>query len=165
MKKETLIHLAAAIAVGIGLRFVVNLEPVWWLAWFVPGLLLALALRTENWTSRGLVALAAAIGVTANVPFFLKVMPPVPVVIVMTLQTLLWVFVVGTARRVIKAFDSGWTVLAFPVICVGADTLLAHFTPDGNWGSVAYTQSDVLPIAQLASVFGVGGVLFVVMLM
>jgi apolipoprotein N-acyltransferase len=164
MKKALLIQLGAAVVIGVGLRFVVNLEPVWWLAWFVPGLLLALALATSGWTSRGLVVLAALIGVTANVPYFLKVMPLVPMVIVMTLQTLLWLFVVGTTRRVIKAFDSGWTVLAYPVIWVAVDTLLAHFTPDGNWGSLAYTQSDVLPIAQLASVLGVGGVLFVLML-
>ena len=50
------------------------------------------------------------------------------------------------------------------MIWVAADTLLAHFTPDGNWGSLAYTQADVLPVAQMASVFGVGGMLFVVML-
>ena len=87
---------------------------MWWLAWFAPGLLLALALRTDGWTSRGLVALAALIGVTANAPYFLKVMPLVPVIIVMLLQTLLWLFVVGTTRRVVKAFDSGWTVLALP---------------------------------------------------
>jgi apolipoprotein N-acyltransferase len=165
MSKQLLIHLAAAVVIGIGLRFVVNLDPVWWLAWFVPGLLLALALRSDGWVSRGLVALAALIGVTANAPYLLKVMPPVPVVIVITLQALLWLFVLGATRRVVKAFDSGWTVLAYPVIWVAADTLLAHFTPDGNWGSLAYTQSDVLPIAQLASVFGVGGVLFVLMLL
>ena len=165
MNKDMPIQLAAAVVIGIGLRFVVNLEPLWWLAWFVPGLLLALALRTEGWTSRGLVALSALIGVTANAPYFLKVMPLVPVIIVMVLQTLLWIFVVGTTRRVVKAFDSGWTVLAYPVIWVAVDTLLAHFTPDGNWGSLAYTQADVLPIAQLASVFGVGGVLFLLMLM
>ena len=53
MKQATADSSAAAIVIGIGLRFVVNLEPVWWLAWFVPGLLLALALRTEGWTSRG----------------------------------------------------------------------------------------------------------------
>jgi apolipoprotein N-acyltransferase len=165
MSKTTLIHLAAAVVIGIGLRFVVNLEPVWWLAWFAPGLLLALALRTGNWASRGYVALAAAIGVTANVPFFLSVMPVVPVIIVMTLQVMLWLLVIGAARRIVLAFRSGWTVLALPVIGVAADTLLAHFTPDGNWGSLAYTQSDVLPVAQLASVFGVGGVLFVLLLL
>jgi apolipoprotein N-acyltransferase len=164
MKNNPWVNLAAAIVIGIGLRFVVNLEPVWWLAWFAPGLLLALALRTEGWTARGLVALAALIGVTSTTPYFLKVMPPVPMVIVTLLQTLLWVFVVGTTRRVVKAFDSGWTVLAYPVIWVATDTLLAHFTPDGNWGSLAYTQADVLPVAQLAAVFGAGGVLFVLML-
>ena len=164
MNTNLLLHIAAAIAIGIGLRFVVNLEPVWWLAWFLPGLLLALALRTGNWSARGLVALAALIGVSANAPFFLKVMPPVPVIIVTLLQALLWMFTIGTASRVMKAFDSAWTVLALPVIWVAADTLLAHFTPDGNWGSLAYTQSDVLPVAQAASVFGVGGILFVVLL-
>jgi apolipoprotein N-acyltransferase len=164
MNKKLLILVAAAIVIGICLRFVVNLEPVWWLAWIAPGLLLGLALRTEGWTSRGLVALAALIGVTANTPYFLKVMPLGPVIVVTTLQTLLWLLVVGTTRRVVKAFDSGWTVLAYPAIWVAADTLLAHFTPDGNWGSLGYTQPDVLPIAQLASVFGVGGVLFVLML-
>jgi apolipoprotein N-acyltransferase len=163
MKKD-LGYLLAAIVIGCGLRFVVNLDPVWWLAWFAPGLVLALALRTEGWTSRGLVALAALIGVTANVPYFLKVMPLVPVIIVTLLQTLLWMFVVRATCRVVKAFDSGWTVLAYPVIWVAVDTLLAHFTPDGNWGSLAYTQTDVLPIAQLASVFGTGGILFVLLL-
>jgi apolipoprotein N-acyltransferase len=164
MSKQTWVWVGAAVVIGIALRFVVNLEPVWWLAWFVPGLLLALALRTEAWTSRGLVALAALIGATANVPYYLKVMPLVPVIIVTLLMTLLWVFVVGSTRRVVRAFDSGWTVLAYPVIWVAVDTLLAHFTPDGNWGSLAYTQAQVLPVAQIASVFGMGGVLFVLML-
>jgi apolipoprotein N-acyltransferase len=164
MNKNTWVLVAAAVVVGIALRFVVNLEPLWWLAWFAPGLLLAIALRSEGWTSRGLVALAALIGLTSNAPYYLKVMPLLPVIIVTTLQVLLWMFVVGSTRRVIRAFDSGWTVLAYPAIWVAVDTLLAHFTPDGNWGSLAYTQADVLPVAQLSSVFGVGGVLFVLML-
>src|SRR5688572_27916327 len=165
MNKNSWVLLAAAVVIGVCLRFVVNLQPVWWLAWFVPGLLLALALRAGNWASRGYVALAAAIGVTSNLAFFLTVMPVVAVTIVMVLQVLLWLFIIGTARRMVLAFHSGWTVLALPVVGVAADTLLAHFTPDGNWGSLAYTQSDVLPVGQLASVFGVGGVLFVVLLL
>ncbi len=164
MNWNTWVHLGAAVVIGFGLRFVVSLEPVWWLAWFIPGMLLALALRTGSWASRGYVAIAAAIGVTVNVPFFLSVMPVVPVIIVMTLQVALWMLVIGVARRIMLRFESGWTVLALPIIGVAADTALAHFTPDGNWGSLAYTQADVLPIAQLASLFGVGGVLFLLLL-
>ena len=164
MNKQTLIHVVAALVIGFGLRFVHSLEPLWWLAWFMPGLLLALALRSNEWAARGYVVLAAALGVTVNVPFFLKVMPLVPVIIVMALQTLLWSLIVVSARRVVLTFRAGWTVLALPVIGVAADTLLAHLTPDGNWGSLAYTQAEALPVAQLVSVAGVGGVLFLLLL-
>ena len=37
----------AALAIGVGLCFVVNLEPIWMLAWFLPGLLFAVALQTD----------------------------------------------------------------------------------------------------------------------
>ena len=164
MNKKSAMHIAAAVVIGIGLQFVVNLQPIWWLAWIGPGLLLALALRAQGWASRGLVALASLIGVSVNVPYLAKVMPLPPLILILVLQTLLWMFTIGIAARVVRAFESAWTVLALPVIAVAADTLLAHFTPDGNWGSLAYTQAAMLPIAQLASVFGVGGVLFVLML-
>jgi apolipoprotein N-acyltransferase len=164
MNKNTVIHLVATLALGIGLRFVHSLEPLRWLAWFLPGLLLALALRAGEWAARGYVVLAAAIGVTVNLPFFLKVMPVVPVIIVMVLQTLLWSLIIVSARRIVLTFRSAWTVLALPIIGVAADTLLAHLTPDGNWGSLAYTQAEALPVAQLASVAGVAGVLFLLLL-
>ena len=63
----------------------------------------------------------------------------------------MWVLILGAARRIVKAYEAGWTVLALPVVGVAVDTLLAHLTPDGNFGSLAYTQAEVLPIAQLAS--------------
>jgi apolipoprotein N-acyltransferase len=161
---KSLIGVGAAVLIGIALRFVLNLDPVWWLAWFVPGLLLALSLRFEGWSARGLVLLAAAIGVTANFTYFRSVMPLAAVVAVMGLQSLLWLLTIGLARRIVLRFRAGWTVLALPVIAVAVDTALANFTPDGNWGSVGYTQAEMLPIAQIASVFGVGGIVFLLML-
>lgn len=157
-------QLGAAIVIGVGLAFVFNLEPIWWLAWCLPGLLFTLALRSEGWVSRGLVALAALIGVSSNFAYLRSVMPLVAAVLVTLLLTVLWVFIIGSAKRIVQAWESGWTVLALPVIAVAVDTLLAHFTPDGNFFSLAYSQSAVLPVAQLASLFGVGGILFVVLL-
>jgi apolipoprotein N-acyltransferase len=162
--KKNLPLVAAAVVIGFGLRFVVSLDPVWPLAWVLPGLLLALSLRTTPAKAAGLIALAALIGVTVNVPFFLKVMPLVPVIIVMLSQALLWVLIYSGARWIIARRRAAWTVLVLPVLVVAADTLLAQFTPDGNWGSLGYTQADVLPVAQLASLGGVGAILFVLML-
>ncbi len=164
MNRTSLLQIGAALLLGFGLRFVVDLEPLWWLAWLVPGLVLALALRTGGWTSRGLVAIAALIGLSANLVYLLRVMPLLPTMTVLLLQTALWVTVVSETRRVMQSRAAAWTVVAFPVMWVAADTLLAQFTPDGNWGSLAYTQSDVLPVAQLAALFGVAGILFVLML-
>jgi len=164
MKTTLWAQVGAALLIGLALRFVLNLHPVWWLAWFVPGLLFALALRVSTWRAHGLVAIAGLTSVTVNFPFFVKVMPLPPAILVMALQTLLWVLVIGAARRIVRAFESAWTILALPVAAVAVDTLLAHFTPDGNWGSLAYTQAEILPVAQLASLAGVGGMLLVLML-
>jgi hypothetical protein len=70
MNRQTVFRIGAALLLGVALRFVVGLDPVWWLAWFVPGLLFALALGAGDWSSRGYVALAAAIGVTVNLRSF-----------------------------------------------------------------------------------------------
>ena len=167
MKAETrrdLVDIAIALAVGGGLWFVVNLDPLWWLAWILPGVLFWLALSTEGWNSRGLIVLAALVGAASNFVYFLKIMPLVPVMIIMVMQSLVWLFIFGTAARVVKRFKSAWTVLALPAISVATDTLLAHFTADGNWGSLGYTQAQLLPIAQIAAISGVGGILFLLML-
>ena len=164
MNRSELLYVAAALVLGGASWFVVNLEPIWEIAWFVPGLIFVLALKSDGWTSRGLVAIAALVGAASNYRYFLSVMPMWPALLVLLLQTLMWMAVYGVARRIVKTYESAWTVLALPIVAVAMDTLLAHLTPDGNWGSLAYTQADVLPVAQLASVFGVGGVLFLLML-
>ena len=164
MNRKELLQILAALGIGAASWFVVNLDPIWEFAWFVPGLLFALALKSDGWTSRGLVGIAALVGAASNYRYFLSVMPVGPALLVLLLQTLMWMAIYGVARRIVKTYQSGWTVLALPIVATAMDTLLAHLTPDGNWGSLAYTQSDVLPVAQLASVFGVGGVLFLLML-
>src|SRR3954470_24669096 len=106
--KKILLSFGAAAVIGVLLRFVLDLEPVWWLAWFVPGLLFALSLRTEGfWVRQAVVALAAAIGVSSNFVYFASVMPVPAVIGVMIGQTLLWVLMIGLARRVVFAFRAG----------------------------------------------------------
>src|ERR1043165_9523088 len=110
MNRSELVYVVAALLIGGALWFVVNLDPVWELAWFVPGLLFVLALKTEGWTSRGLVAIAALVGAASNYRYFLSVMPMWPALLDLLLQTLLWVAIYGGARRIVKAYESAWTV-------------------------------------------------------
>lgn len=159
-----LYQLLAAVSTGVLLRFVVNLHPVSWLVWFAPVALLVMAIRFPPRNARWAVTLAAFIGASVNFHYFSLVMPLPAVLAAITAQTLLWAFVIMATRRVVLRYQAWWTVFAYPVLWVAADTLLAALLPDGNWGSLAYSQSDQLPVLQIASLFGTAGVLFLLCL-
>ena len=158
-------HIAAAVATGLALRFVLGLEPIWWLVWIAPAPLLVLALVSSAAAARWLTALAALIGVSTNFHYFSLLMPLPAALLAVLGQVLLWVFVVGAARRIVLKYQSWWTIFAYPVLWVAVDTLMASLLPDGNWASLAYSQAEVLPLLQVTSLFGVAGLLFVLALM
>ena len=159
-----LAKLALAIATGVLLRFVLDLHPVWWLVWIVPALPLLIAIRFRPREARWMVALAVVLGTSCNFHYFRLVMPLPAVLLSIALQSWLWIFLIFASRRLIVRYQSWWTVLVYPVLCVAVDSLAAALLPDGNWGSLAYSQGDNLPILQIASLFGVSGVLFLVTL-
>lgn len=154
----------AAVLIGIVLRFTLGLHPVGWLAWFAPMPLLVLAFRSTTRQAAGFTALAVLIGLSPNFHYYRLMMPIYAAVAVLAAQSLLWVFVVGATRRVVLRYQSWWTVFAYPVLWAAVDTLAAHLLPDGNWGSLAYSQGDWLPILQITSLFGVAGLLFLLAL-
>ena len=162
--KLLLLQIAAAVATGILLRFVVGLHPVWWLVWFAPVPLLLMAFVCSSRKARWLVILAAMIGTSCNFRYFLLVMPLPAVITVIAAQTLLWGFLIIATRRLVVRYKSWWTVFVYPVLCVAADTLMAALLPDGNWASLAYSQADRLPILQITSLLGTSGLLFLIAL-
>ena len=159
-----LFEIALALVTGVLLRFVVDLHPVWWLVWLVPAPLLLIAIQFRPWDARWMVALAAVIGTSCNFHYYRMVMPLPFVILAIVAQALLWNFLIFASRRVIVRYRAWWTVVAYPVFCVAADTLMAALLPDGNWGSLAYSQADRLPIVQIASLFGAAGLLFLISL-
>jgi apolipoprotein N-acyltransferase len=157
--------IGAAVATGIILRFVLSLEPIWWLAWIAPVPLLIQAFTTKiPSASAWLIALAALIGSSANFGYYSRVLPLPAILVAVPGQVMLWVFVVGSARRIVLAYQSWWTVFAYPVLWVTVDMLMAALLPDGNWASLAYSQAEVLPLLQVTSLFGIAGLLFLLAL-
>ncbi len=111
-----------------------------------------------------MVSLAVVLGASCNFHYYRLVMPLLAAILVIGLQSWLWIFLIFASRRLIVRYQSWWTVLVYPVLCVAVDSLAAALLPDGNWASLAYSQGDCLPILQVASLFGVSGVLFLVTL-
>ena len=162
--RRLLFQFLAAVASGILLRFAVDMHPIWWLVWLAPVPLLLMALRSSAEETRWIVALAAVIGTSSNFHYLRMVMPLPTVIAVIAAQSLLWVFLIVTTRRVVVRYRAWWTVFVYPVLCVAVDTLMAALLPDGNWASLAYSQADILPILQITSLLGTAGLLFLITL-
>jgi apolipoprotein N-acyltransferase len=158
------LRIAIAFAAGAALHYAVGLRPVWWLVWLAPIPLLVIAFRNSFRDASWMIAMAALIASAGNLRYFLLVMPAPAAVLSVAAQALLWVFLITATRRVVLRYRVWWTVLVYPVLWVAMDTLMAALLPDGNWGSLAYSQGDRLPVLQIASLFGVSGVLFLLSL-
>jgi apolipoprotein N-acyltransferase len=126
--------------------------------------LLLLAFLSGRRDAAWLVSLASLIGVSVNFHYLRLVMPLPAVFAVVAGQALLWLFVVAETRRLVVRYEAWWTAFVYPFLWAAVDTIMAAALPDGNWSSVAYSQSDVLPVLQSASLFGVAGLLFLVAL-
>jgi apolipoprotein N-acyltransferase len=162
--KLLLVQIAAAVAAGILLRFAVGLHPVWWLVWIAPVPLLVMAFRFTWRQARWIVYLAALIGTSVNFHYYRLVMPLPAVIAAVLVQAWLWGFLILATRRLVVRCQAWWAVFVYPVFCVAVDTLMAALLPDGNWGSLAYSQADILPILQITSVAGSAGLLFLLTL-
>ena len=162
--RQRLLQMAAALVAGLPLYWVLGPQPLGWLAWCAPLPVLWLALRSSHRDAAWMTFLAAALGLSSNVAYFRLLMPLPAVLAVLLVKALLWTLVVLAARRLVLRYRAPWTVLAYPVLWVALDTLMAALLTDGNWGSLAYSQADNVVMLQVAALAGVPGLLFLLCL-
>jgi apolipoprotein N-acyltransferase len=162
--KRFALLIVASLASGLLLRLVMGLQPIWWLAWIAPVPLLVLAFRPGWWEALGTVLVASLVGSSATFHYRQQVFPLPTVLVATVLQGLTWTFVAMQARRLVFRYRSAWTVLVYPVLWVAVDTLVAALRQSGNESSLAYTQVQCLPILQVTSLLGIGGLLFLLTL-
>ena len=155
----------ASLLSGALLAGVVNLHPWWPLAWIAPVPLLVAAFHTTAREARWLSLLSAVIGLATNFGYYDAVLGgPVLAVLLILLQALLWQSIVPATRRIVVGSSHWATVFVYPILWAAADTLVSTFSPHGSFGSLAYTQSDALPVAQFAALAGTPGIVFIVAL-
>ena len=162
--RRRLSQIAAALAAGLPLYWVLGPQPLGPLAWCAPLPVLWLALCSSRRDAAWMTFLATVLGLSSNFSYFRLLMPLPAVLTVITVKALLWLLVVLATRRLVLRYRASWTVLAYPVLWVAIDTLMAALLPDGNWGSLAYSQADNVDILQVAALAGVPGLLFLLCL-
>lgn len=72
--------------------------------------------------------------------------------------------IVARASDLTRRTGAWYAVFAYPVLFTAYEFLLFAFSPDGTATSIAYTQANVVPVLQIASLTGLVGVTFLVSL-
>jgi apolipoprotein N-acyltransferase len=157
---------AACALSALALFFGTGLHPSWALLWIAPvpvliagyegGRLRAAILGFGAWFAGGLNLwsyLRATLGV------------PLPVVLVLTaVPAIAFALTLLLSRELLRRGAAVPAVFAVPALWVSFEYVLSLASPHGTFGNLAYTQIDLLPVVQLASVTGLWGISFVVLL-
>ena len=106
--------------------------------------------------------IAYLIGRLSWFSYLVTVATVVPAIIFTLALPLFFALVMIITRRTVIKSNSWYSVFAFPVFFTTFEFLLIKFSPDGTAGSIAYSQSNFLPVIQIASVTGILGITFLV---
>lgn len=155
----------ALIASALLFWFGTGLDPEWLLTWLAPVPVLLVAPRVPRAQAAGLALLAWFLGGLNMWSFFRVLELPAAVALgAVALPAVVFAGAVLLYRALFLRGAYAWAVLALPAGWVSFEYALCLGSPHGTYGNLAYTQMDLLPLVQLASVTGVWGLSFVALL-
>lgn len=136
----------------------------WYLLWIAPIPVLILSFNSSAKTAFVISFVAYLIGRLSWFSYLVTVATLVPAIIFTIMLSLIFAFIVLLSRATVKKLPSWISVFAFPVYFTAFEFLLFLFSPDGTAASIAYSQSDVLAVIQIASITGILGITFLITL-
>jgi apolipoprotein N-acyltransferase len=160
------IGLIAIASSGAALYFGTGLHPIWWLTWLALIPVLVAAPHLSPWKAWAVAFAAGVIG-GLNMWHYEHDLVDVPVAISL-LALLLPSCVLGCAvalfrRRVLRG--ALWqAVLILPSLWVALEYLSEFRSPHSTFGNMGYSQMNFPPILQIASITGIWGISFCILL-
>jgi len=137
---------------------------VWPLAWLAPVPLLIVLPELGPGRAALAAFVAAAGGAAGFVVAYWSALPPGMLALLLVAVPAPWTVVAVVWRVIARRTGPVVTALAWAALVPLAEYLVARVSPNGTFGSLAYTQASVLAIIQLAAVTGIRGISFVVSL-
>ena len=156
--------LVAILVTGIFYFFSTGLDGFRPLVWIAPIPILVLAFRLPvRWAL--VVAFGAyLIGGFNLFAYLAELTTPIVAIISAVIPAIAFALAVLVTRYTVLQFQHWSTVLVFPVMWTSYEYVLSIVSPHGTAGSLAYTQTDFLPLIQIASLTGIWGVTFILTL-
>lgn len=139
-------------------------NPIWWATWIAPAPALAamlMARQPMRWAVGLLIGLSAS---ALSLRYRVETGSVAAAVVIAVAYAIGWSSTLKLAAIVAERVNAVMAALILPLSWAAIDTLLIHFSPHGSMGSLAYSQSGMLAIQQLASLGGVPLITFAVLL-
>lgn len=155
-------RLAAALMSGTMLSLAGSLHPWWPMAWVAPIPLLMAAFSAARGETLILAAVAALVGNISITSYYLEVAGPPVTIVITILRGVMMMITITAVRAAVVRWGHWLSVFVYPALSAGIDTLAATISRHGTAGSIAYSQMNVLPVIQIASIAGTSGIVFVV---
>ncbi|MEV0406785.1 nitrilase-related carbon-nitrogen hydrolase [Actinoallomurus sp. NPDC050550] len=145
--------------------FGTGLTPVPWLTWLAPLPVLVLASRVGARAAFFAASAAWLGGETTMWGYFLHTVrvPPAMAVTTIVGSALLFGLVVLLWRALVLRGRPLTAAAVVPAAWVAIEYAVSVVSPNGAWWSLAYTQADVLPVLQTASLTGPWGITFLLL--
>ncbi len=134
----------------------------WYLVWIAPIPLLLVALTTTYRISYWVAFTALLVGRLSWFSYLQTVTNTGMALLILLGLTLVFVRFITETRRVVLSSGRWYTAFAYPAFVTAFEYGLFCFSHDGTATSLAYSQANVLPLIQVASVAGLLGITFLV---
>lgn len=159
-----MIALLCAVLGGAMFYLSQGIDNVWWLAWLAPLPLLWLTYgEAPKWQ-----VFAASLAAFAAGQVYMVQTYGAPLIVTEAAMMLgmgaLFAGTVLWSRRIWRALPSAAALLGFPALWTAAEYLVSLVSPHGSWGALAYSQVSFPAAIQIAALFGLYAVTFLLCL-
>jgi apolipoprotein N-acyltransferase len=154
------------IASSLALYCGTGLHPTWWLTWLAPLPLLLVVPRLPLWQAFGVSVLASFAG-GLNMWHYFRHTLALPLVLILIFLLLpAGIFALGVLlfRLCARRGRLLQAAMVYPTFWVSFEFLTASISLHSTFGNLAYNQMNFLPILQIASITGIWGISFCVLL-
>lgn len=163
--KQILLAIAAFILSDAAWFYGTGLHPHWILTWLAPLPILLAAPRLSRWTIYAAAFFGFAIGGLNVWSYGHDVAVPLWLALVAVIvPALVFAGIVLLHRRFILRGQLVRAAFALPVLWTAFEYLLEVKSPHSTWGNFGYTQMNLLPLIQIASITGIWAISFMVFL-
>lgn len=159
-----LLNILGLLITGILYFFSTGLAGIGFLVWIAP---IAVLLLAFNYSAKsvGIVAFFAYLLGSLNLLSYLSSLAPIPIVIIaLAVPSLFFSLSVLITRYLFLRFKHWLTIFTFPIVWTCFEYILFIVSGQGTFGNLAYTQTDFLPLLQIASITGLWGISFILTL-